>query len=203
LWAAAVDTTSGDKPRSVIYKLQLVSGRLLQTIELPDEAGPARVVALAVGEDTLFLLDALGRRVFSIANGSRSARVAANLVSIAEPFSIAAAGDAVLYVAHAKGLARVDLAARTRLPTPVPAAANVTDIQSISWHDGSLFAIQRTGAEHAAARIRLNARGTTATALETLGPAASSAAGVYGGVFYYVAPDADSGGVILRGTRAR
>jgi hypothetical protein len=152
----------------------------------------------------MFALDAAGRRVFALADGATAPRIVADLVSIADPVSIALAGDTVLYVAHAKGLARVDLSARTRLPIAVPTTVDVTGLQSINWHDGSLFAIQRsaTGA-HAATRIRLGARGTMATSRETLGPAASGAAGIYGGVFYYVTSESDGGGMTLRGTRAR
>jgi hypothetical protein len=117
--------------------------------------------------------------------------------------SIAAAGDTVLYVAHANGLARVVVSARTRLPIPVPSTADVADLQAIRWHEGSLFAIQRHGAGHAAARIQLDARGTMATSVTTIGPAASRAAGVSAGVFYYVVSDSDGIGMLLRGTPAR
>jgi hypothetical protein len=203
LWAAGVDT-SGEEPRSAIFKLQLVSGRLLQTVTLPKDTGPVRLVHLAVGRRGVFALDAERRRVFALTDGAKAARVAANLVTITNPVSIALAGDNVLYVAHAKGLARVDLSARTRLPIAMPASVDVTGLASISWHDGSLFAIQRDGSgAHAATRIQLGARGTMATARETLGTAAARAAAVYGGVFYYVASDADGGGMILRGAPVR
>jgi hypothetical protein len=203
LWAAGVETTDG-VPRSALHKLQLVSGRLLQTVPLPTDAGAVRLVHLAVGSRAVFALDAAGRRVFALADGATEARVVANLVTITDPVSIALAGDNVLYVAHAKGLARVDLRARTRLPIAVPTTVDLTDLQSISWHEGSLFAIQRNASgAHAATRIRLDARGTTATSLETLGPAVTRAAGVYGGIFYYVASESDGVGMILRGTRAR
>jgi hypothetical protein len=201
LWATGVDAT-GDQPRSTIYKLQLVSGRLLQTISLPDDAGPAELVDVAVGRNTIFVLDAVGRRVFSVAEGARTARVVADLETLERPVSLAASSDSVLYVAHPKGLARLDLNGRRRLPVPVPAAADISDLQSISWHDGALFAIQRNGDGRTAARIRLNPRGTTAIALEALGPAMSKAGAVYDGVFYYVSTDAD-GSIMLRGTRVR
>lgn len=199
LWVAAVDAAA-TPPHSTIYKLQLVSGRLLETIALPNDLEAITISDIAVGRDGVFALDAAGRRVFALRAGAK-ARVAASLATLTRPVSIAAAGDSAIYVAHEHGLARIDLSAATRIPTPVPMAADIGELQSIAWHDGSLFAIERAGGAHKAIRLRLNARGTTATSVNVLGPAASRAGGVYDGAFYYVVPERD--GVLLRGARPR
>lgn len=201
LWAAAVART-GDSPASSIYKLQLVSGRLLQTIKLPEDAGDAELTDISVGRNAVYLLDRDRRRVFSVSEGAREARVAADLQTLDAPVSIAVVNDSVMYVAHKGGLARVDLNGRRRLPVPVPAAADLAALQSITWHDGALFAIGGEGSGQSAMRIRLDPRGTTAIAVDPLGPALSPASGVYNGVFYYVTRDAD-GTMVLRGARVK
>lgn len=201
LWAAAVAKTGGASD-SAIYKLQLVSGRLLQTISLPEDAGAVELSDISVGRNAVYLLDRVRRRVFSVSEGAREARVVTDLQTLEGPVSIAVVNDSVMYVAHQAGLARVDLNGRRRLPVPVPAAADLADLQSITWHDGALFAIQGKGSEQSATRIRLNPRGTTVIGVDPLGPALSPASGVYDGVFYYVTRDAD-GTMMLRGTRIK
>jgi hypothetical protein len=204
LWVVGVDGSVSKAPRSAVHKLQLVSGHLLQSLLLPAAIGPAHVVALAVGRDRVFLLDALGHRIFALAVDGKSDPVQVNRAALDAPVSIAAVADNVLYVADAKGVARVDAAAGTVTRVSAAKGANLKALQSLGWHRGSLFAIQRAAdGTQTAVRVRLNARGTAATAVETLGPAASSAGAVYGDAFYFVAPQTDKPGITLRASRAR
>ena len=204
LWVAGVDTSIAEAPRSAVHKLQLVSGRLLQTMPLPADAGPARVVALAVGRDRVFLLDALGRRIFSLPVEGKSDPIQLHLATLDAPVSIAAAADSVLYVADAKGVARVDAAMGAITRVSAMNGANLNALQIVGWNNGSLFGIRREAdGAHTAVRVRLNAGGTGASAVETLGPAASSAGAVYGDAFYFVAPQTGKAGMMLRTARAR
>ena len=198
LWAAAVDAAAEGGSQSIVYKLQLVSGRQLQTIRLPKSAGATRIVDIAVGSNTIFLLDGLGGRIFSLAPESTTPRLYMRLVGAVSPTAIATADGDVLYVAYAKGLMRADLATRTNLPLLVTSGAEVTGLQSIAWHDGSLFGIQQRDTGEVAVQIQLDRTGKIANSREVLGPAAARAAVVTGDVFYYLGPDDNSGSVVVR-----
>jgi hypothetical protein len=198
LWTAAVDEAAEGGSQSIIYKLQLVSGRQLQTIHMPKSAGAARIVDIAVGANTIFLLDALGGRIFSLAPESTSPRLHMRLVGAVSPAAIAMGGGDALYVAHAKGVMRADLATRTNLPLIVNKGTDVTRLQSIAWHDGSLFGIQQQDSGELAVQIQLDRSGKVATSREVLGQATARAAVVNGDVFYFLGPDGDSGAVVVR-----
>jgi hypothetical protein len=190
LWASGVQDGANGEAQSALLKLQLISGRLLQTLPLPDDAGAVRIVDVGVGRNTVWALDAAGRRLFAIAAGGvpRAQPIALS----ADPTSLAVASDTAIYVAHRGGIDRVDIAARKSAPVAAAKGVSLADLQSLAWHSGGLFGVQRRAdGTHAAVQLRLDARGRTVTAIDTVEPAATRAAAIYGGMFFWVglAPD--------------
>jgi hypothetical protein len=191
--ALAIDRRNGDlwvagaiENRGVAYRLQLISGRLREQIDAAAGAGSSRFVAMALGARALFLLDDVGRRVFRVDAGGRTARVFATLPADAQPTGLAFGGS-TLYVSHTTGVLRVDAAIPGRAAVAVSGSVDVANLQSIAWHEGALLGIQRTEDSYAVVRVRLNRAGTQATGLETLQRAASPAGVLAAGTYYYVA----------------
>ena len=106
---------------------------------------------------------------------------------VTEPAGLAMAGDDVAYVSHAGGIVRLDLAKRSSVALT---AARGVDLRGLQWIEhlaGTLLGIQRRAdGTLAAVRIRLDNRGRRATSLAVVGPAASRAAAVMTGRFYYL-----------------
>jgi hypothetical protein len=187
LWVAGVDEAGG-APRSMIYKLQLVSGRMLQKVELPKQAGAARLVDITIGRNTIYFLDAHGRRVFSLPAESGSPRVYMPTYGAGTPVSLTLADDSTIYVSYATGLARLDLTTRTSLPIPAAGKIDLANVFSLAWGDQVLLGVQKSGdSRHVAVRIRLDKSGRSAIERREIGPAQAAAAEVVDGMFCYVA----------------
>lgn len=185
LWVAGVDASAGE-PESVLQRMQLISGRLRYRVSLPADAGPARFAAVALSATSAFVLDVEGRRIFGIEQGGTSLQLRM-AVPADEPAGLAVARDDLAFVSHAGGIVRLDLVARR---SAALTAAKGVDVRGLEWleHDaGSLLGIQRRAdGMLAAVRIRLDSSGRRATSLDNLGPAASRAATVMNGVFYFL-----------------
>jgi hypothetical protein len=203
LWAAAVDATANGGSQSRLYKLQLVSGRLLNTVNFPKSAGPTRITDLAIAANALYLLDGLAGRIFSLGVESTTPRLHMKLVGVTSVDSLALAGNDVLYIAHAKGILRADLNTRTALPLIAVNNADIAGLQSIAWDDGALYGIQAADDSQVAVRIELDRTGKIAAARAVLGPATTRAAVMSAGVFYYLSRDGRDGGVIVRKAATR
>ena len=79
LWVVTGSGTSGDQ-RTTVHKLQVVSGRVLFAVPLPDSFGDARLTDVAVSpHSTIVLLDSAGRRIFTMAPKSKTIVLAARL----------------------------------------------------------------------------------------------------------------------------
>ena len=109
LWVVSVnDPGGGGAPASTLHKLQLVSGRPLEVLPLPRDFGGARFVDVAVSPGgTVYMLDALGGRIFAIEPGSKRFTVRCGL-AMTNVTTLAVVDDRWAYVAHATGLLRVD-----------------------------------------------------------------------------------------------
>ena len=198
LWVAGADSESGTM-RSAVHRLQLVSGRLLYTVALPAEAGGARFADIALVGGTALFLDQRGRRVYQLAPGSKTFRLHTKIDDNIEPASLAPAGDTVLYIAHGTGIMRVNVSNRTNAPLKAAGDVALQGLQWIREYKGALLGIQtQADGSHLAVRIRLDSRGRTATSIEVLGSAASKAAAIAGGVFYFLAKTSADTETVLR-----
>lgn len=190
LWVAA-RTTSG----ATLHRLQLISGRRLEAIEAP--AGGAELTAIALSRDGVFTLDTAHRRVLRRVPRTKTLDVQASLPPKIDPTGLTVARSALL-VAHRTGVMRVDLPSGRQQPLKSANAGAIANLYSLGWHDGVLMAIQRSGDRLAVVRVRLNASGTAVTDVDTLVAAVSTAATLFGEVYYFAATDPDSGGTVVR-----
>jgi hypothetical protein len=174
----------------------LISGRQLESIALPDDAGVTNLTAIVLGGDTLFVLDSAGRRIFVRAPKSATLRTLATLPQGITPTGLAYAPD-TLYVGHAAGLLRLAIASGEQRPVSTAKGINANNLHSLAWQNGILLAIQQRDDGLATVRVRLNARGTAITAVESLESAAALAATVARGVYYYLV-DGSDGTMALR-----
>ena len=198
LWVAGAHESDG-MSRAALHRLQLVSGRLLSTIELPRESGAARFVDIAMNGSSVLLLDAIGRRVLELEAGARALKLHRKLDVTIDPVSLTPADEGVIYVAHADGIVRVDPAARGAVPLKGSTKITLAGLQWIREHNGSLVGILgRRDGSRAAVRITLDRRGGTASALEVLDQAGSRAASIADGVFYYIGDERVGGSAPLR-----
>jgi hypothetical protein len=193
-------TSSAADGAASVHKLQLVSGRVLSTITLPDDMRPATFSDISVGDSgALLLLDSTGARLLTLKAGARAFERPVSL-DVRSPASVAPAGS-VAYVAHDGGLSVADT--RSGRTTEVRAAKGVavTGLRRIRWRRGALVAIQRdeSGSDQLV-RIRLDRNGTRATAVEPLDNHVAvdgSALTISRDAAYYVART-DTGPVIRR-----
>jgi hypothetical protein len=191
LWVAGTSDTT-----ATLYRVQLISGRLLNASKADPKLQATAFTALALGPGALYALDAPGRRIFSLSPTAQSLRVFARLPKDIVPIGLASTG-AALYVAHASGLLRIDLASPS--PRPVTSSkADVSNLQSIAWRNGTLFGIQRRDSTARAVRVRFDARGTTVTALDVIEPAATDAATLSGDSYYFLGERPGESGLAVR-----
>ena len=205
--AVEIDTRRGDLwvtsmeegGAATVHKLQLVSGRLLFSVSVPDDLQPASLADIAVTDSgALTLLDSAGSRILTLGAGSRTLHPAIDL-GVTSASSIASDGQRI-FVAHDGGISVADR--KTGRVAAVRAAEGVSlkGVRRIRLYRGSLIAIQHREEPAAArlVRIRLARSGTTASKVEVLDgevPSAPAAMTVAGNDVYYLT-DTDAGPVI-------
>jgi hypothetical protein len=190
LW---VVSASAQLQSSTIHKLQLISGRVLNSIQLPSELGPARLTDVAVTAQNVLALDAEGRRIFRVAKKGRTVELAVRL-AVPNVSSFTAASDAGAYAAYDQGLLHIDLANRAISVVEPRAEVDVSALGWIRWHRGSLLGLQKTSNDrYRLVRIRLDATGRSVRALDVLGDditlAGPTSAAIAGNSVYYLAFD--------------
>jgi hypothetical protein len=196
LWVIS-SAGAGDTRTSTLHKLQLVSGRVLYAIDLPDGSAPARFIDVAVTADSsVLVLDDLGRRIFVTRPRARTMTLAARL-DLDGPVSLAPAPGDVVYVAAAGGVSRVDVASGRVRAVRAAADIRLTGLARLRWHRGALVGVQRAGGgEYRVVRMELDRAGQRVTRLAVLDrgvPMADpTAAALAGDDFFYLA--ADEGG---------
>ena len=162
-------TSRNEDGHASVHKLQLVSGRVLARIDVPDDMLPAALDDIAISEAGMVLLvDATGSRLLSVpVSGQSFTRSLA--LGVPSPSSVASA-NGTTYIAHTKGLLMVDGAARNVVAVQPAKGVVLSGLRRIRWHRGSLIAIQDDGSGSNArlVRIRLGRSGKNASAVETL-----------------------------------
>jgi hypothetical protein len=206
--ALAIDRGAGDLWVAVhgtagmaLHRLQLISGRRLEIIEVPDEPR-AELASLVSTVDGLYALDVSGRRIFRRLPQAKKLDVVTTFAAEIAPTALAYTRNA-LYVAHAAGVLRIDNASRRQRAVSFSDKDALAGLHSIAVHDGVLFGTKRAGDRWTVVRVRLNQAGTAATNVATVGPAMSPAATLANGIYYYVASDGDGSGPALRGVTVK
>jgi hypothetical protein len=205
LWVVSSDSSPADNgtaaaARTTLHKLQLISGRVLQSFALPDRLGAARFADVAVTTDsTVLALDDLGQRIFRLRSKAADLEVAASFKE--RPSTIAPASDTLVYVAIADGIVVVDLSSKAVTAVKAAAGVDLAHMSRLRWHKGSLVGIQQSDNSYRAVRITLDSTGRRATreqvldaSLPTTDPTAATIAA---GVLYYLA-SGDGAEMIIR-----
>ena len=146
-----------DASVSILHKLQLVSGRVLSEIGLPEDAGPVRLVDVAVMPDgTVYVLDAIGSRLFRLAPAGSKLQ-AVKGVTLPPAAALVAADDRTLYVGGPNGVVRVDLTAPS--VHPLKSAQSLKRMVSLWWRNGALLGVQRLDEGWRIVRLRVDESG--------------------------------------------
>ena len=190
--AGAAGRGEGEPTAATLHKLQLISGRVLYAIALDESFGAARFADVAVTpRSAVLVLDSAGRRIFSAAAKGRRLELALPL-EVQGPTSLAPQSDSIVYVAHAGGIVRADLAARRARPLAAAKSIDLTGFTRLRWHRDSLIGIQRAGDNnYRVVRLTLDPQGTRVTARTVLDQSQQmpdpTAASLTGDTFYYLA----------------
>ncbi len=192
LWVVSAAAPGTDnQPMTVLHKVQLVSGRPLAALPLPEPFGAARFDDVAVSESgTVFVLDGLGGRIFRLGADQRSFVVAAAL-GLGHPTSLAPSDDRNVYVAHAEGIVRLDVSTGAVTPLSGPKDVQLTGLEGVRWDRDSLIGIQRLpDGIRRVVSIRLARAGGRAVSMDVIAPDVSMpdpmAATLSEHVFYFV-----------------
>jgi hypothetical protein len=163
LWVTSTAAESAS-----VHKLQLVSGRVLSALAVPEEQRPAVFDDFAVAESGgLLLIDSAGARLFSVKPGAHGFDKPVAL-RVPSPVSIAPSRSGV-YVAHRDGLCLADRDSGRATDVRASDGVTITGLRRIRSVQGDLVAIQ-AGARGVAelVRIRLGSGGKVATAVVPL-----------------------------------
>jgi hypothetical protein len=187
LWVASA-RGSGDAAESIVHKLQLVSGRALMEARAPEQSGPIRFVAVAATPDgTVFAVDGLGARLFRLRPGARTFETVMKL-DVGGDVALAAMDDRVLYVGSARGLARIDPAARSA--TPVKSKEDLGGFVSLFSYAGTLVGVERVAGSFLVVRVRLDPAGARVQARQVLATSTGTTAGALAADSFYYLSDA-------------
>jgi hypothetical protein len=170
LWVVSADqSNNAASPATALNRLQLVSGRPIDMVPVPDNLKPARLDDVAVTTDgVVFVLDTLGKRILRLDSKTKGFAVVATL-SFDGLSSIAPADDRTIFVAHASGIARVDTATGAASPLREPTDVSLSGFKHIRRGPSSLIGIQEMpDGGRRAVSIRLN--GGRAVGLDVIEP---------------------------------
>src|SRR3954447_6456061 len=187
---SATSSTGTPPVPTTLHKLQLVSGRVLQSFILPEHFGAARFTDVAVTPDsTVLVLDAEGQRIFRLRPKASDVEVAATLSD--RPSTIAPAPDGRAYVATPEGVVVLDFSSRTTTRVKAASDVDLRGLLRLRWYKGALIGIQQSNGSYRAVRITLDSSGRRAIRQQVLDaslPTADpTAATIAGGVLYYLA----------------
>jgi hypothetical protein len=191
---------SADGEHATLHKLQLVSGRVLATYVPGERLGAAEFVDVATtGESGVLVLDRAAHRILHLRPKGSALELLVTLPD-ANATTLAPTPEGAVYVAHAHGISRVDLATRTVTEIRTVKGIDPGNIVKLRWHKGALIAVQRHDDRYRAVRIGFDRQGRAAS-IEPIGASLSgldpTAAAISGGTFYYLA-DADDAQMTVR-----
>ena len=197
LWVASTADSNGE---SALHRLQLVSGRPLNTYRPAPAVGSARLLGLAVqASGAVVALDGTGNRLLTLARGSSEIKVALSL-KLSGATSVAAGEEDVLYIAHDAGIARVDLRTRTVAALSAPRTLDLRRFAAIRSYRNALIGLQTTTEGlRQLVRLTLDAAGRTVKQGVVIDPRVAAADGrvaltITGDDLYYLATDAVNNG---------
>jgi hypothetical protein len=211
LWVVSAEqpgTDGNPPPATALHKLQLVSGRPLDIVRLPDQFKPARFGDVAVTSDgAVFVLDTVGKRIFQLHTETHGVTVVATL-HVDGVTSLAPVDDHTIYVAHASGIVRVNTSTGTAMPLAEKKDIQLGGFEHIRWVRDSLVGVQQTrdGNQHV---VRVQLAGGQALAvdmIETNVPMTDpTAATLSGDDFYFLTQQSNGPGsdIVVRRTRLR
>jgi hypothetical protein len=200
LWVVSADAAGA----TALHHVQMVSGRPLARLEMPDGLGSGRFVDVAVTSDgTVYVLDAAGPRLFSLRQKQGALTVAARL-ELRAPSSIAPAGDGIVYVAHEGGVSRVDTQTGRVLPVRTR-TGSLPAFARIRWDGGGLLGVERLDdGTCRILRVRIDPLTAAARAPQVLASGmaipAPSAMTVSDDALYYVSRDENPAGTAATDT---
>jgi hypothetical protein len=199
LW---VVSTSSANRASAVHKLQLISGRVLFSVPLPDDQSPSAFADVAVTPQSILVLDKDGRRIYRAAKKGKTLDLAMRL-AVPGATSMAVGADGIVYIAYDEGILRADLASRTMTVVEPSPKADVRGIKWMKWFRGSLVAMQASSSDASRlVRVRLDDAGRTVRGVDVLDEnvhlAGSTSAAISENVVYYLNRSSDAGDVIVR-----
>jgi hypothetical protein len=142
-----------------------VSGRPLRTYRTAASAGRVHLVDLGITPSgTVIALDAARGALLTLARGASELTLAMPL-DVPAPVALATTDDdGVLFVAHAEGIARVDLRSHTTTPVTSSERFDLTRLSRLRTHRGGLVGVQTTAdGLHQVVRLTLNGAGRRVT----------------------------------------
>ena len=167
LWVVTSDDAGTD---GTVHRIQLVSGRPLQSLPLASEAGHSiHPVDLAIADSgAVFLLHRDGR-IQRVRPGNPTIDTVVSPKGIEVASSLAlASNDKVAFVADAKGLHRVDLGNGSAAAVTTAAELPLTGLERLRAHRGGFVALQRSpDGERRLLRLELNRTGRAVRAATT------------------------------------
>jgi streptogramin lyase len=167
LWVASAEAGGGV---ATLHKLQLISGRVLTSFDVPADLAPVRPVDLSVtASGAVLVLDAETRRVLILRPRTPALQVLAAL-AVDQPASLTAgADDGVVYVAHRDGISRVELRNGAVAPLAVPAGTRLDGIERLRRHGAELIGVQaRPDGSRRVVRLALDAAGRAVTGVRAV-----------------------------------
>jgi hypothetical protein len=182
LWVASAEA---DGSAAALHRLQLISGRTLSSVSVPEALAPVRPVDVSVTPSgSVLLLDAAKSRLLVLRPGAAAVELLA-LLPVVAPTSLTVGGrDGVAYVSHRDGIARIDL--RTRVVSPLPGldGTALAGIERLRRHATGLVGVQAMpDGSRRLVRLSLDAAGRAVTGLAVINaPAPSGATPVFAAV---------------------
>lgn len=167
LWVASAEA---DGRAATLHRLQLVSGRALDSVGVPEGLAPVRPVDMSVTASGLvLLLDAVKSRMLAFRPGAPAIELLALLPVVAPTSLTVGSRDGVAYVSHRDGIARLDVRTRVVSPLPAPNGTGLGGIERLRRYATGLVGVQAmSDGSRRLVRLSLDAAGGMVTGLAVI-----------------------------------